>query len=69
MWLVWTNWVMDKRPKGPQYTYGRSLRKTLKKAGIDTEIWHQIAQDRPILDKQFELLILILKLICQFYVQ
>ena len=40
-------WVHHKRPCGaPQMTYGRSLRKILKKAQIPVENWHELAQDR-----------------------
>ena len=40
-------WVPHKRPRGaPQMTYGRSLRKLLRKAEIPVENWHDLAQDR-----------------------
>ena len=40
-------WVRSKRPIGaPKYTYGRSLFKTLTKAGIDTDQWCVLASDR-----------------------
>ena len=40
-------WIDHKRPRGaPQMTYGRSLRKVLKKAQIPVETWHELAQDR-----------------------
>ena len=40
-------WVTEKRPVGaPEFTYGRGLYKTLKKAEIDTENWFVEAQDR-----------------------
>ena len=40
-------WVRSKRPRGaPRYTYGRSLYKTLKKAGIDVNQWHVLAGDK-----------------------
>ena len=40
-------WVRSKRPRGaPRYTYGRSLFKALKKAGIDVEQWHVLAGDK-----------------------
>ena len=40
-------WVRSKRPRGaPRFTYGRSLRKALKKARIDTATWATLAQDR-----------------------
>jgi len=43
-----TCWVRSKRPRGcPKFTYGRSIRKLLKKSGIDTSEWYVIASDRP----------------------
>ena len=40
-------WVPHKRPRGaPQMTYGRSLRKLLRKAEIPVANWHELAQDR-----------------------
>ena len=40
-------WVNNKRPRGaPQMTYGRSLKKSLKKAKIPSTNWHELAQDR-----------------------
>ena len=40
-------WVRSKRPRGcPRFTYGRSLKKSLKKARIDIETWPIIAQNR-----------------------
>ena len=42
-----SSWVRSKRPRGaPRYTYGRSLFKTLKKAGIDAKQWHVLANDK-----------------------
>ena len=42
-----SSWVRAKRPRGaPRYTYGRSLYKTLRKAGVDVVQWHEIANDR-----------------------
>ena len=40
-------WVHHKRPRGaPQMTYGRSLRKLLRKAQIPVRNWYELAQDR-----------------------
>lgn len=40
-------WVPEKRPVGaPEFTYGRGLVKSLKKASIDKNSWHTLAQDR-----------------------
>ena len=44
-----TSWVNHPRPHGrPQYTYGHSLSKSLKRAGIPSAFkeWSQFAQDR-----------------------
>ena len=44
-----TSWVNHPRPHGrPQYTYGHSLSKSLKRAGISSAFkeWSQLAQDR-----------------------
>ena len=42
-----TSWVRAKRPRGaPQLTYGRMLRKSMKKLGIDPHTWSVMAQDR-----------------------
>ena len=44
-----TSWVHHARPHGrPQYTFGHSLNKTLKRAGIaaDFKKWRALAQDR-----------------------
>ena len=40
-------WVNNKRPRGsPRMTYGRGLRKALKKAGLPLQSWYEVAQDR-----------------------
>ena len=40
-------WVRHKRPKGaPRFTYGRSLKKALKKANIQLDNWHEAAANR-----------------------
>ena len=42
-----SSWVRAKRPSGaPQLTYGRMLRKSMKKVGIDSQTWSVLAQDR-----------------------
>ena len=42
-----SSWVRAKRPHGsPQFTYGRGLRKALRKAQIDMDAWAGLAQDR-----------------------
>ena len=42
-----SSWVRSKRPRGaPQFTYGRMLRKSLKKAGIEYDGWVEHANDR-----------------------
>ena len=44
-----TSWVRQARPHGrPQFTYGNSLNKTLRRAGISTDfgVWTKLAQDR-----------------------
>ena len=42
-----SSWVCQKRPQGcPQYTYGRSLVKVLRKVGVDTTIWPALAAYR-----------------------
>lgn len=42
-----SSWVRSNRPRGaPQYTYGRSLYKTLKKANIEVDKWHEMALDK-----------------------
>ena len=44
---VMSSWVRSKRPRGcPNLTYGRSLKKSLKKADIDIENWDILALDR-----------------------
>ena len=40
-------WVPEKRSIGaPEFTYGRGLFKSIKKAGLDKENWHVVAADR-----------------------
>ena len=40
-------WVRHKRPRGaPRFTYGRSLKKALKKANIQLDNWHEAAANR-----------------------
>ena len=42
-----SSWVRSKRPRGaPQYTYGRGLMKSLRRAGVDVESWWVQAEDR-----------------------
>ena len=42
-----SSWVRAKRPRGsPQFTYGRMLRKAMKKVGIDTQRWNILASNR-----------------------
>jgi hypothetical protein len=42
-----SSWCRAKRPTGaPKLTYGRTLLKALKWAGIDASRWHVLAQDR-----------------------
>ena len=42
-----SSWVASKRPTGaPTMTYGRTLKKALKKFDIDIDTWHERAQDR-----------------------
>ena len=42
-----SSWVRSKRPRGaPRFTYGRSLRKALRKANIEPATWQVCAQDR-----------------------
>ena len=42
-----SSWVRAKRARGaPQLTYGRTLRKALKKVGIDTVGWERLASNR-----------------------
>ena len=39
-------WIRSKRPKGcPNLTYGRSPKKSLKKADVDTENWFVLSLD------------------------
>ena len=40
-------WVRSKRPRGaPRFTYGRSLRKALRKANINEQAWPWLAANR-----------------------
>ena len=42
-----SSWVRSKRPRGaPKYTYGRSLLKSIRKSGIDTNYWHVLASNK-----------------------
>ena len=42
-----SSWVRAKRPRGcPSLTYGRSLKKSLLKAGVELENWTVLCQDR-----------------------
>ena len=42
-----SSWVRSKRPRGaPRFTYGRTLKKSLKKARIDVRDWSAVAQNR-----------------------
>ena len=42
-----SSWVRAKRPRGcPSLTYGRSLKKSLLKAGVEMENWTVLCQDR-----------------------
>ena len=44
-----TSWIRRPRPHGrPQFTFGHSLNKTLKRAGISADFkeWTELAQDR-----------------------
>ena len=42
-----TCWVRNKRPVGsPTFTYGRSVKKAMKKVGIDVNAWPNIVLDR-----------------------
>ena len=42
-----SSWVRSKRPRGaPRFTYGRALRKALKKAGVSSNTWTAQAMDR-----------------------
>jgi len=41
------SWVPSNRPVGaPEYTYGRGLYKALKKAGVDRNVWYDLAVDK-----------------------
>ena len=40
-------WVPSKRPAGaPEFTYGRGLFKSMKKAGADLNGWYNLAYER-----------------------
>ena len=42
-----SSWCASKRPRGsPQFTYGRGLKKALRKYNIPLDSWHDLAQDR-----------------------
>ena len=42
-----SSWVPSDRPQGaPQMTYGRTIKKALKKFGIDYDTWPELAADR-----------------------
>ena len=42
-----SSWVPSARPSGcPKMTYGRSIRKALKKFNVDAETWPELASDR-----------------------
>ena len=44
---AFSSWVYSKRPVGPpEYTYGRELFKSSKKAGFNLNDWHQLARDK-----------------------
>ena len=44
---MFTCWVRSKRPRGcRKFTYGRSIKKLLRKADIDESDWYVIASDR-----------------------
>ena len=44
---MYTSWVRSPRPRGcPKMTYGRSLKKSLKKSEINIETLHEHALDR-----------------------
>ena len=41
-----SSWVCNKRPIGAlEFTYGRGLVKSLKRAEFDVNNWHELAQD------------------------
>ena len=45
--MMLSSWVRNKRPRGcPKFTYGRGLKKALKKAKIDVNNWVEMAKDR-----------------------
>ena len=42
-----SSWVRSKRPRGcPQFTYGRGLKKSLRKANVDLNTWQNKAMDK-----------------------
>ena len=42
-----SSWVTSKRPCGaPEFTYGRGLKKALRKVNTPLHVWHDLAQDR-----------------------
>ena len=42
-----SSWVRSKRPRGaPRFTYGRTLKKALKKANVDATNWYESAADK-----------------------
>ena len=44
-----TSWVCFPRPRGcPKMTYGRSLKKSLKKSEMNIETWQELALDRSV---------------------
>ena len=44
-----SSWVRSKRPRGaPKMTYGRTLKRSLNRAGIDPGMWAELAADRTV---------------------
>ena len=44
---IMSSWVRHPRPRGcPRFTYGRGLKKALKKANVDNSLWFEMAGDR-----------------------
>ena len=42
-----SSWVTSKRPRGaPEFTYGRGLVKSLKKASIPIDTWFELANNK-----------------------
>ena len=42
-----SSWVRNKRPCGaPRFTYGRTLKKALRKANLDVNNWHEMAENK-----------------------